>query len=189
MQSPCYFFHATCFAKIHCPPVRGYCCGIWCWPAWTLSSKAFPIFLVGLLLPPPPAFLLFVMLSHSLRGTQWPCSQAVMLVWAVWVYASPPPRYIWIKSLPNLNLSELWWSHFAHICARACDRLIFFLVPTWAGVCQCKYFYVSAMCFHTVSCIQWQPLWPFCLVPSRKCWVTFQSPCPLIGHKQTAMEK
>lgn len=123
---PVLFFHATCFAKIHCPPVRGYCSGIWCWPAWTLSSKAFPIFLVGLLLPPPPAFLLFVMLSHSLRGTQWPCSQAVMLVWDVWVYAPPPPRYIWIKSLPNLNLSELWWSHFAHICARACDRLIFF---------------------------------------------------------------
>lgn len=105
------------------------------------------------------------------------------------VRIAPTPRYIWIKSLPNLNLSELWWSHFAHICARACDRLIFFWFQLEQESCQCKYFYVSAMCFHTVSCIQWQPLWPFWLVPSRKCWVTFQSPCPLIGHKQTAMVK
>lgn len=44
----------------------------------------------------------------------------------VGVRIAPTPRYIWIKSLPNLNLSERWWSHFAHICARACDRLIFF---------------------------------------------------------------
>ena len=44
------------------------------------------------------------------EGTQWPCSQAVMLVW---------------------------------------------------GVCAC--IYVSAMCFHTVPCIQRQPSWPVCL--------------------------
>lgn len=183
------FFHATCFAKIHCPPVRGYCCGIWCWPAWTLSSKAFPIFLVGLLLPPPPAFLLFVMLSHSLRGTQWPCSQAVILVWDVWVYAFPPPNICLNKILTK---SESVRALVVTLCTRMRTSMWptnLFLVPTWAGVCQCKYFYVSAMCFHTVYCIQWQPLWPFCLVPSRKCWVTFQSPCPLIGHKQTAMEK
>lgn len=71
------FIHALYFAKTDYLLVCGYCHGIWWRPAWTFSSKAFPVFPFALpsphfshppTLPPPPPFFVFVMLSLSLRG-------------------------------------------------------------------------------------------------------------------------